>query len=137
LTTDAALDAFRADLASAADGLRYLSEADHPFDAVAFPGAGADALNPDRVAQLVGSTATDVEEVPLDRFFAGMIENADPADPVGQALVPRYKALRDTLRQRMPDVRVFRLGRTDMDCYVLGTFPGGGIAGLHTTALET
>ena len=135
--TTAAIEAVRAELQAAAGDLRYMSEADHPFDAVAYPAATADALTPERVAALVGSTAAEVEEVPLDRFFAGMIEDADPADPVSQALVPRYRALRDALRQRMADVRVFRLGKVDMDCYILGTVPGGGIAGLHTKALET
>jgi hypothetical protein len=135
--TAPAVDTLRAELTTAAEGLRYVSEADHPFDFVSYPNAPADALTPQRVAEIVGKPGAPVEEVPLERFFAGMIESADPADAATQALVPRFRALRELLRRRMPDVRVFRVGQVEMECYLLGTVQSGGVAGLHTQALET
>ena len=137
MTTANSAEALRTELNTTADGLRYVSEADHPFDFVAFPDAPPDALSVERIAAVVGKPGAPVEEVTLERFFSGMIESADPADAATQALVPRFRTLRDQLRERMPDVRAFRVGQVEMDCYLLGTVPSGGIAGLHTQALET
>jgi hypothetical protein len=133
----AAADTVRAPLVAAAGDLRYMSEADNPFDFVTFPSATAADLSPERFAALVGKPGAHVEEVTLDRFFAGMIERADPADAVSVALVPRFQALKNTLRATLPDLRVFRVGEVTLECYVVGTAPGGGLAGLHTQALET
>ena len=122
-------------LERAAAGLLYTSEGDAPFEWVEL--AGND-LTPDGFRALVAAApGTRVEEVSLDRFFAGHIEGSDPGDPAAQALVERYRALRETLRAVLPDVRVIRVGEVEIRCYLVGRAPGGGLAGLATTALET
>jgi hypothetical protein len=129
--------AVRQALERAAGGLRYVSEADHPFDFVSFPGAPADALSPGPFAAAVGRAGERVEEVALDRFFAGHIEEVDPSDAVSVALAPRFRALKDALREQLPDVRVLRVGSVVMDCYLVGSVAPAGLAGLHTKVLET
>jgi hypothetical protein len=129
--------AARQRLEQAAGSLRYVSEADHPFDFVSFPDAPADALTAGRFAAVVGRATDRVEEVDLDRFFTGQIENVDPADAVSMAEVPPFRALKAALRATLPDLRVFRVGGVAMDCYLVGSVAPRGIAGLHTQALET
>jgi hypothetical protein len=129
--------ALRQRLEQAAEGLRYVSEADHPFDFVSFPDATAADLAPERFAAVVGTPGAPVQEVPLDRFFAGQIDHVDPADAVSMAEVPRFRALKDALRTRLPDLRVLRVGSVEMDCYLVGSVKPTGLAGLHTLAAET
>ena len=125
----------RARLEAAAEGLVYLSEGDAPFEYVELGAAGA--LTPQGFAALAGSPGAPVEEVPLERFFAGHIEESDPGDATAQSLVPRYRALREALRETLAEVRVFRVGQMELRCYAVGRTPEGTIAGLATTAWET
>ncbi len=127
-------EALRAELEAAAAGLRYVSEADHPFAFVSLPGAAPDAAS---VAAAAGRAGATAEEVPLERFFAGQVEDADPGDPASAALVPRFRALRDLLRARLPDARAVRVGGPpEWECFLVGSVDGG-VAGLRTVALET
>lgn len=128
-------DSTRARLEAAAQGLVYLSEGDAPFEFVEL--GPADALTPQSFAALAGSPGAPVEEVTLDRFFAGHVEESDPDDPTAQSLVPRYRALRDALRESLSEVRVFRVGRMELRCYAVGRTSAGTVAGLVTTAWET
>ncbi|HEY0094158.1 MAG TPA: nuclease A inhibitor family protein [Archangium sp.] len=107
-------------LEQAAAGLVYTSEGDAPFEWV-------------ELAEAPGGA----REVTLERFFAGHIEESDPNDPASQALVERYRSLRETLRETFPDIRVFRVGEVEIRCYLVGRAPGGGLAGLATTAWES
>jgi len=133
-------DALRARLESAAEGLVYSSESDRPFEFVRFPGANiplAD-LTPDEVAMITDSLGANVTEITLDELLARHIERVDMQDVEARRLIPRYEALRDTLRQSFRAVRVFRLGATEVRCLVLGNDPETGeLAGLETVAVET
>ena len=117
-------DSPRTRLERAAEGLPYLSEGDAPFEYV-------------ELAEVPVPAGARVQEVTLDRFFRGHIEESDPSDPAARALHDRYVALRDTIREVLPDARVIRVGEVEIRCYVVGSAPSGGLAGLATTAWET
>lgn len=129
----------RSTLQEAAAGLLYMSEGDHPFDFVVLPGEPDEwPLTAEQVRARLGHEADEpTREITLDRFFRAQIENADPNDPTGQALVPRFQALKDALRDQLSELRVFRIGEVEIDCYLLGRTQAGEIAGLHTVAIET
>ena len=130
-------DERRSRLEAAAAGLFYTSEGDAPFEYVELGAADGSALTAESFARLAGiAPGTRVEEVTLERFFAGHIEASDPADPQGVALRERYRTLRETLRGSLDDVRVFRVGDVEIRCYAVGR-AGKAIAGLATTAWET
>jgi hypothetical protein len=126
----------RAELERVAAGLLYTSEGDYPFDVVYWAGADAASLSPAGFAALAGRAGETVQEVSLDQFLARHIERVDPADSVSVALVPRYQALKDALRAGLPQLHVFRIGGSEIDCWVVGSAEGG-IAGVHTKSLET
>jgi Nuclease A inhibitor-like protein len=132
----AAQEGPRQQIERAAAGLLYTSESDYVFDYVTLPSVPGQVLEPDQIAALVGHAGQPVAEITLDEFFARHIERVHPADPASVALVPRYRALEETLRAALGNVRVFRIGTSQIDCYVLGTVPGG-LAGLHTVSVET
>lgn len=144
--TDGAHDAGRTDdggtavrvrLEAAADGLLFLSETDAPFEYVELPGIPDGEVTTEAVASAVGSAGAPVETRSLDDFLAGHIDQADPADPVAQENVPRFRALKAALTESLSDVRVFRVGEGEVRYYVLGLTVDGRVAGLTTRALET
>lgn len=126
----------RGRLEEAARGLLYVSETESPFEYVEL--SGAPGLTPEGVRAALGEPAdTPVAELPLDRFLAGHVEEADPADPAARESVERFRALRRTLEESLSGVKVFRLGEVRVRYYALGHTPDGRVAGVATNALET
>jgi len=132
-------DSLRHRLAEAAEGLTYTSESDRPFDPFELAGGAAGwPYGVEEFARRIGAPAgAPREERTLQRFFAPHIESTDPYDTQTQALRPRYEALRAVLASSLRDVRVFRIGTIEIDCYVVGDGGGGKLMGLHTVAVET
>jgi hypothetical protein len=133
-------DALRTRLEGATEGLVYSSESDRPFEFVRFPGANVPLadLTPDEIASITDSLGANVTEITLEELFARHIDRVDMQDVEARRLIPRYEALRDTLREAFGAVRVFRLGTTEVRCLVLGNDPETGeLAGLETVAVET
>jgi len=125
-------------LERAAAGLLYTSESDYPFTYFFHAGPTPSPLTvPGFRAMLAIPTATPIEVVSLDAFFARHIERVDPNDSVAVALVPRYIRLRETIRAALPDAVVFRVGTIAIDCYVVGTDRDHNLVGLTTIAIET
>ena len=125
-------------LARAAEGLLYTSESDYPFELYVQPASVDGALTVASFRLTAGVPADSVvEELSLDDFFARHIERVDPSDSAAQALVPRYRHLRTTIRTAVREARVFRVGRVLIHCYVVGTDADGNVVGLTTWAVET
>ena len=141
LTGPAPDPALRRRLEEAAAGLVYSSEGDYPFEYFCIPGgvgAAGGELTAERFAALVGAPErTPVGERALDDFLARHLERSDPWDVRAQELRPRYERLEAALRESLRDVRVFRIGRVQVACYLAGRDARGNIAGLRTTAIET
>jgi hypothetical protein len=126
-------------LEKAAEGLTYTSESDRPFEPFALPGGGAGwPYGVEEFARRIGAPAdAPMQEQSLYPLFAPHIERTDPYDTRTQALRPRYEALRALLAAELRDVRVFRIGRIEIDCYAVGEDGAGNLAGVHTVAVET
>jgi hypothetical protein len=83
-----------------------------------------------------------VEERALDNFFPTIDDIADyygtdTSDPKVVAESKRYRKLAALLNKRLQDVKVFRVGKIEIRCYIAGFAKHGNIAGLVTTAIET
>jgi hypothetical protein len=118
----------------------YSSESDRPFVFVHFEGANVPIaqLTPDEITSLAGSLGANVTETSLDELLARHIERVDAQDDEARRLIPRYEALRDTIRRSLRDVRVFRIGTAEVRCLAVGNNPTTGeVSGLETTAVET
>jgi hypothetical protein len=129
----------REKLAQASEGLTYTSESDRPFEPFALPGGAAGwPYGVEEFARRIGAPANaPKEERSLQQFFAPHIERTDPYDTQSQALRPRYEALRAALAATLREVRVFRVGSVEVDCYAVGDDGAGNLAGLRTVAVET
>lgn len=128
--------ALRERLEQAAEGLTYSSESDRPFEFFFLPGAGDRPPGAEAFAQLVGAEPGPREERDLDDFFARHTETSDPYDNEAQRIRPRYEALREMLRE-LRWATVYRIGRIEVQCYVVGGDGRGNLAGLRTVAVET
>jgi hypothetical protein len=119
-------------------GLTYTSESDRPFELFVLPGAGDRPPGVDAFAHLVGAPAdAPRKERDLDDFFARHAETSDPHDAETQRIRPRYEALRETLRTALRWTTVYRIGRVEVQCWIVGGDGRGNLAGLRTVAVET
>ena len=50
---------------------------------------------------------------------------------------PRYEELVLLLERRLRDVKVYRVGRIEIECYIVGLDDRGNLSGLKTIAVET
>lgn len=129
----------KGEVEAAAEGLLYTSESDRPFEWFELAGGAAGwPYGADEFARRIGAAAgAPVEERTLDRFFKPHIETVDPMDTRGVEIRPRYQALKQLLATRLRDVRVFRVGRIEIDTYAVGDDGRGNLAGVRTVAVET
>ena len=132
-------DALRTRLESASADLLFSTESDRPFTFIRLGvREPITSLTPARVAELLGAPDTKAREWPVERFLARHIARVDPSDDVAIALVPRYEALDDDLRDALGTVRVYRIGEVEIRVLALGNDPATGeLAGLETVAVET
>ncbi len=130
-------DGLVSDLRQAVAGLLYRSESDAPFAVFSWPDC-ADPLSPVEVLAHTGhALGTPVTQQSLEAFFAGLTREKDWYGEEERATARRYRDLRALLARRLPDATVFRVGRVQIEIYVVGHTADGACVGLHTTAVET
>jgi Nuclease A inhibitor-like protein len=124
------------ELARAADGLLYMSETDAPFEPVLW--AGDDELTPEVVRRCCDvDENVPVETQSLDELFRVAVAEPEWKGADQFATACRFQTLVQLLRDNLTDLRVFRLGRINMDVYVVGRAPSGNWLGLRTQIVET
>jgi hypothetical protein len=124
------------ELATAAEGLLFMSETDAPFAPVHWSWQGE--LTPDAVRRLSGhKEATPVEVVSADDFFRVAVSEPDWKGADELATARRYQSLLRLLHERLTDVRAYRVGQIALDVYIVGRAPGGDWLGLSTRVVET
>ncbi|HEX2209014.1 MAG TPA: nuclease A inhibitor family protein [Longimicrobium sp.] len=128
--------ALRERLEKASEGLTYTSESDRPFEFFFLPGGGDAPPGEEAFGRLIGAAGA-VEERDLDDFFMRHAETSDPYDAEAQRIRPRYEALRELLRTSLRGTTVYRTGRVEVQCYVIGGDGRGNLAGVRTVAIET
>lgn len=121
-----------------AEGLVYTSESDRPFEFFLLAGAGNRPPGIEAFAELVKAPpGAPLEERDLDEFFLRHAETSDPYDTEAQRVRPRYERLRETLRNELRWTTVYRIGRIEVQCWIVGGDGRGNLTGLRTVAVET
>jgi hypothetical protein len=54
-----------------------------------------------------------------------------------QQTAKKFQNLVETLKSHLTDIKVYRLGTTTIDVYIVGKTPSGDLAGLSTKVVET
>lgn len=129
-------DSIATQLKQASEGLLFGSETDAPFEVIHWPAQGE--LTPTKLLQLTNHPAnTPLEIFTIDKFFAIATQEEDWHDEDERETVQRFQQLVSVLKQNLSQLQVYRVGSIDIDAYIIGVTPGGGLAGLSTKLVET
>jgi hypothetical protein len=118
-----------------AQGLLFPSESDCPIEAIMF---GDREPTPAVLLDVRGlSVDTPVEQTTLDSFFEGLTEAPDDASREEHETAERFRSLATLLAENLEDVRVLRVGKVDIEVFVLGRHGSGAWMGVRTKSVET
>ena len=133
-------DAGKSDLVAqikkTASGLYYTSETD--AEIAAFAGGKAEAVTAEELSRQIQSTGNQpIEEKDFNEFFARLTEIQDWFGDEEKATAQKFADLKNLLEQNLKDVKVFRVGKIQIDIYVVGLDAQGNLTGIQTKAVET
>ncbi len=121
-------------LKDASNNLLMPSESEYPFEPFVWSGT---ELTPKKILELTGHpTDSPVETIALTDLFANLAYEQDWHDNQQKADVSKFKKLLETLEDNLTDIQVFRIGRINIDVYVIGKTLAG-LAGVKTKVVET
>lgn len=125
-------------LQKASDGLQFISESEAPFNTVFWESGDNPPLNPETILPKTSRPQdTPVEVVDLDSFFGVATTEQEWHNPEEREKVKRFQHLVEILKQHLNDPRVYRVGRRNIDAYIVGKTLTGDYAGLSTKVVET
>jgi hypothetical protein len=126
------------ELRQAADGLLMMSETDAPFEFYHEENSKEEELNQATVLKMAGMPADyPLQVVELEHFFRNMTHPSAESGEDGRQQARRFEQLQKKLRELLQDVKVYRIGETQIMVLILGRTPAGEIAGLKTMLVET
>ncbi len=119
----------------AARELLFPSESDFPIEPFSY---GDQEPTPAALLQHRGLAAeTPVEQAGLGDFFAGLVDVSDDTSEADRASAERFRSLMHVLETNIDDVRMYRLGKVDIEVVVLGRHASGAWLGVRTNVVET
>ena len=122
-------------LRSLTSNLLWMSEADYPFEVFIWD---EETITPEQLKLKTGhSLDCPVEATEIDKFFKRAVKEEDWHNEEEAAEVKRYQELLTALKQNLKDIRVYRLGKVEVDIYIIGVTASGHLAGISTKAVET
>jgi len=123
-------------LKQASEDLLFLSESDAPFEVVRWPAQGQ--LTPAKLLQLTNHPPdAPVEVVNVEEFFAIATQAENWHDEEEREIVQRFQNLVSVLKQNLSNIQVYRVGKINIDAYIVGVTPSGHCMGLSTQLVET
>jgi len=138
MCNDTANQSLITELNAATEGLLFQSESDYPISAFCLPSGNRKTLSRDEVAALVNSKSQGaVTEISFDDFFSSATAEQSWQGPAEKANVNRFKNLVHVLKTTLSDIRVFRIGDTEAEIYVIGRTSCGDFGGISTKVIET
>jgi hypothetical protein len=130
-------ETLRSVLEEMSDGLLYMSETDAPIGPVL--DGRAKEVSSQIVLERFADDTEDrpVREIDFEIFFERLTSRRDWHGPDEIKNAERFSRLRNTLLENLTDIHVYRVGRVQVDIYVVGLDREGNIAGIKTRAVET
>jgi hypothetical protein len=130
-------DEIDTELQQATQGLIYMSETDAPFEIIHWPDGGA-SLDAKQVIRLSRHKPRDpVQTLSVDDFFKPLTDYQAWFGASEKATAEKYRRLQEIIQQRLSDLQVFRVGKIQIDIFVVGRSTQGDWVGVKTRAVET
>ncbi|PMB24979.1 nuclease A inhibitor family protein [Fischerella thermalis] len=127
-----------AKLQRAADGLLMPSESEFPFESVQWQISQQEPITSKKILEFTEHPLdVPVEVVDLDYFFRNVAVEKEWHDEQQKEDVKKYQKLVETIKSNLSDVQVYRVGRINIDVYIVGKTQSGNLAGLSTKLVET
>lgn len=124
-------------LQKATADLLFPSETDAPLEPFFWPSPHTESVTAGILAPLANlKDDATIKTTRLDTFFRPATKEEDWHNTEERAQVQRFQELVKTIKETLSDVKVFRVGETNITVYVVGTVEGG-YAGLKTNVVET
>lgn len=134
--TNGKKDGFLEQIEKACEGIIFLSETDAEVEP--FHGGKAGKLNAKTFREAIGKTEdAPIEETEPRKFFDRVTRINEWYTASQKKNAEKFADLRKLLESNLKGLRVFRIGRTRIDIYVVGTDKEGNLAGVKTQAVET
>ncbi len=125
-------------LGQATSGLLFPSESDAALTPYRFPGTKGAEPTPEALLSVEHLPSdTPVETITVADLFDPFQHAAEGASKEDQVEAERYHALVELLTRELKSLRVYRVGKVDIDVYVLGQDASGDWLGLKTHVVET
>jgi hypothetical protein len=116
--------------------LIYVSETTSPIEV--FSGSEAGEVSADEISRQTGRHASDpIKEISPDEFFGRLTQMKDWYRQREIERAEGYMELKVSLETNLTDLRVFTIGRIQIDIYVVGLDQYGRLMGIRTKAVET
>ncbi len=118
------------------EGLYYISETD--AEIFPFIGNKAEAVTGEEVSKQTENVAdTLVEERDFNKFFARLTEMQEWFGDEETATANKFAELKKLLEDNLRDLKVFKIGKIELDIYIVGLDSESNLMGIKTKAVET
>ncbi len=124
-------------LKQASSGLLFMSESDYPIEVFLWEGV-TPPVTPEIVLQQTShGQDTPHEVVDIDSFFSRATTPQDWYEDEEKAVVAKFQKLLEVIKSNLKNPQVYRLGRIEIDVYIIGETQRGNLAGISTQVVET
>jgi hypothetical protein len=121
---------------AATEGLYYISETD--AEILPFGGEKAEAASKETIlAQTKAPADSQVEERDFAEFFARLTEIQDWFGDEEKETAQKFGQLKELLEKNLRDLKVFKIGKIQLDVYAVGLDAENNLIGIKTKAVET
>ncbi|MCY7374721.1 MAG: nuclease A inhibitor family protein, partial [Pyrinomonadaceae bacterium] len=118
------------------EGLFYISETD--AEILPFVGNRADEVSKKEILSQTNSALDSAgEEKDFAGFFARLTKVQEWFGDEENENVQKFVRLKETLENNLRDLKVFKVGKIELDIYVVGLDAENTLLGIKTKAVET
>jgi len=136
LTKSEPVDQLAKQIRQISEGLYYISETD--AEIFPFTGTKTDAVTKENLLSQTGNKPdAPVEERDFTDFFTRLTKIQDWFGDEEKQTAAKYARLKELLERNLKELKVFKVGRIEIDIYVVGLDAQGNLAGIKTKAVET
>jgi ABC-type Fe3+-hydroxamate transport system substrate-binding protein len=120
----------------AAEGLSYISETD--AEILPFTGSKAESVTKEELLkQTRNKSDVPFEERSFDDIFQRLTTISDWFGEEEKRKAEKFAELRDLLSKNLKDLKVFAVGKIQVDIYFVGLDAQENLTGIQTKAIET
>jgi hypothetical protein len=125
-------------LSQSTDGLLFPSEIDSPFETTIWDKTQGTAVSAAAILKLNGDRPDDyIEETNLDSFFSIVTMDQEWHTQIDKERVSRFRGFAAVIMENLKEVKVFRLGKINIDVFIAGRSQSGNIVCISTKQLQT